>query len=157
VITDPTGRVLLVRERHADDWSLPGGAVSRKDVKYQGICGVGGAIHQRCYDKGGGLGDYSGSCGKPVRVGGTSQRAAVREIREELGLEVESVAFLFDHHSSVQKHVVYGATLPPKGKITLDRRELSEFRWWDRSEALNLRSSARAILERLAGREALGH
>ena len=70
--------------------------------------------------------------------------AACREIEEETGLTVLAASFLFDYESHYQHHRV--CSLSVKGNVRLQRKELSDFKWWDGRIELPKISSAEHII-----------
>ena len=103
-------RVLLVKERRAHSYSLPGGGVDRTDD--------------------------------------SSRSAVIREIREETALRVvEKPEFLFHHRTFATRHSVY-LVRHVTGNIRLQRKELRDYKWWDRKSAVRLSGSTQDILGR---------
>ena len=104
------GKLLLVRERGAKRWSLPGGGVKKGE--------------------------------NPVT-------AARREVDEETGLTVLSAAYLFHYESPSQHHHV--CSMSVAGQVSLQREELSDFRWWNGQTQLAIIPSATEIIEQARG------
>jgi 8-oxo-dGTP diphosphatase len=107
VIAEQDGKILLVREKDANRFSLPGGGIER---------------------------------------GESVMEAAIRELREETGLSAVKSEYLFDHEGQTQNHKVVWALV--RGQIALQKKELSEFKWWDSRENASLLDSAKTILDK---------
>ena len=107
VIAEQKDRVLLIRERGARSYSLPGGGIEGSE---------------------------------------TVMRAALRELQEETKLSVIKADRLFDHEGTTQHHKVVWAQV--RGNVQIQRKELSNYKWWDMREPVRLLDSARAILNR---------
>ena len=73
--------------------------------------------------------------------------AACCEIREETGLFVTFSEYLFGYESQILFHQVVLAAV--KGRVYLQRCELSENLSWDRKSNLELGDCARATLKRV--------
>ena len=90
-----------------------------------------------------------GTSGKFVMPGGgidlgeQPAAAAVRELREEIGLEAEKVEPLFVWDSAIHRHHVYRVTA--SGDVAMGP-EITEFRWWDGRECLPTHSHVESIL-----------
>ncbi len=108
VVAEQNGSVLLVKERGARRYSLPGGGIERRE----------GVIEAAC-----------------------------REIREETRLCVIQARYLFDHEGNVMLHRVVQADV--QGEVRLQRKELSDFAWWDWATNIPMLESAESILERV--------
>jgi 8-oxo-dGTP pyrophosphatase MutT (NUDIX family) len=93
------GKVLLVRDRHRNDYSMPGGGFNS---------------------------------------GESTIEAAIREIREELRLRTLSAERLryCDFEGQRAKHKV--CLLEVEGTPHIDRKELSDFLWWDRKSDIKV-------------------
>ena len=79
--------------------------------------------------------------------------AALRELREETQLAPVKAERLFDHEGTTQIHkVVWVLT---RGKVRLQRKEVSEYKWWDGKERVNMLPSARDIISRTQEGKAL--
>ena len=89
------GKCLLVQERRARRFSLPGGR---------------------------------------MRPGEPSREAVIRELYEETGLRAKDPTFVGYHEGHYATHHVY--LLEVDGEVRLNRRELSNFLWWDGSDSL---------------------
>ena len=89
------GKCLLVQERRARRFSLPGGR---------------------------------------IRPGEPSHIAVTRELHEETGLRAKDPTFVGYHEGHYATHHVY--LLEVDGEVRLNRRELSNFLWWDGSDSL---------------------
>ena len=76
--------------------------------------------------------------------------AACREIREETKLAVVSAEHLFDYEGHVMFNQVVLAKV--KGRVRLQRRELSDYLWWDGVADIPMGQSAKAILSRVKSR-----
>lgn len=107
VIAEKDGHVLLVKERGARSYSLPGGGIER---------------------------------------GESVMEAALRELREETKLSVIKSERLFNHEGATQDHRVVWTLV--RGNVTIQRKELSEHKWWNRKDNVPLIDSAKAILDR---------
>ena len=77
----------------------------------------------------------------------SSLAAVAREIREETGLRPTDARFLFHHRTPDTRHSVY-VVERFSGNVHLQRKELSDFKWWDGKGELPLSYSTRAILMR---------
>ena len=108
VVAERSGEFLLVRERGARHYTLPGGGIEGRESIIEAAC---------------------------------------REIREETSLFVTRAEYLFDYEGQVLFHQVVLATV--KGRVHLQRRELSEHLWWDGKSNVELGASARVILKRV--------
>lgn len=82
--------------------------------------------------------------GGGVDVGESPKTAAIREIKEEIGLDLKDIILICVNYTSVQgikpetlQFVFYGGTLETDeiNKIILDKNENSEFRFVEISEA----------------------
>ena len=107
VIAEKDGKVLLIKERGAGQFSLPGGGIER--------------------------GEYT-------------MEAALRELREETKLRPFKAERLFDYEGTTQLHKVVFAQV--RGEVRLQRKEVSEYRWWDGRERLPMLPSTKSIIER---------
>ena len=72
--------------------------------------------------------------------------AAVRELREETKLSVIEAKRLFDHEGATQHHKV--VWVKARGEVRIQRKELSDYKWWNRKDAVPLLDSAKAILDK---------
>ena len=105
VIVERDDYVLLIREKGARRFSLPGGGIE----------------------------------------GGESvMETALRELREETKLSVIKSERLFNHEGATQNHRVVWALV--RGNVQIQRKELSEYKWWNRKDDVPLIDSAKAIL-----------
>ena len=75
---------------------------------------------------------------------------ACREVDEETKLQVSEAAFLFNYESRSQHHNV--CLLQANGEVHLQRKEVSDYRWWDGKAQLPIIDSATAIIERARDR-----
>ena len=107
VIAEKDGKVLLIRERGAGQFSLPGGGIER--------------------------GEYT-------------MEAALRELRGETKLRPSKAERLFDYEGTTQLHKVVVAQV--RGEVRLQRKGVSEYRWWDGREQLPMLPSTRSIIEK---------
>ena len=107
VIAECDGYVLLIKEKGAHRYSLPGGGIER---------------------------------------GESILEAALRELREETKLSVVKAERLFDHEGATQDHKVVWASV--RGNVQIQRKELSEYKWWNRKDEIALIDSAKAILSK---------
>ena len=69
---------------------------------------------------------------------------ALRELREETKLSVIKSERLFNHEGATQNHRVVWALV--RGNVQIQRKELSEYKWWNRKDDVPLIDSAKAIL-----------
>ena len=109
VIAQQNGKVLLIRERGARQFSLPGGGIERGEFTVE---------------------------------------AALRELREETKLRTVRAKRLFDYEGATQLHKVVWAEV--RGSVKLQRKEVSQYKWWDGKEPVSMLPSARAILSKSA-------
>ena len=107
IIAEKDGKVLLIRERGAGQFSLPGGGIER--------------------------GEYT-------------MEAALRELREETKLRPFKAERLFDYEGTTQLHKVVFVQV--RGEVRLQRKEVSEYRWWDGKEHLPMLPSTKSIIEK---------
>ena len=78
--------------------------------------------------------------------GESTMLAALRELNEETKLSPVKAERLFDHEGTTQLHkVVWVLT---RGSVRLQRKEVSDFLWWDGKERVNMLPSARDIIEK---------
>ena len=90
-----------------------------------------------------------------LRRGETARDAAVRELREEVGVSTttgELVALLDRTHEWEGKHdhvEIFGLDLPSRPTVNVDHREVIAASWWspDRALSLELFPPLRAVLE----------
>ncbi|GAB4110171.1 MAG: 8-oxo-dGTP diphosphatase MutT [Phycisphaeraceae bacterium] len=74
--------------------------------------------------------------GGAVEVGETPEQAAVREIREELGLHVADIERVWDHTFPEHPLRLFGFLARSySGQLTPDRHEVSEILWLTADEA----------------------
>ncbi len=106
VVVQQDGKTLLIRERGARQFSLPGG----------------------------------------IERGEYVMEAALRELREETRLSPFKAERLFDYEGTTQLHKVVRVQV--RGQVKLQRKEVSEFKWWNGREQVPMLPSARAIIER---------
>ena len=84
--------------------------------------------------------------GGGIDRGESTVEAALRELREETQLAPVKAERLFDHEGATQMHkVVWVLT---KGKVRLQRREVSEYLWWDGKEQVTMLPSAKDIISK---------
>ncbi len=83
--------------------------------------------------------------GGGIDLGEEPSAAAVRELREETGLEAEKVEPLFVWDNAIHRHHVY--RVAAAGDVEMGP-EITEYRWWDRRERLPMHSHVESILER---------
>ena len=111
VVAEQDGKVLLIRERGARQFSLPGGGIEGRE---------------------------------------SAMEAALRELREETRLTPLRAERLFNHEGQTQSHRVVRVKV--RGRVDLQRKEASEYKWWDgREPAPPMLPSARAIVDRCKG------
>ena len=93
--------------------------------------------------------------GGHVDIGETIEQAAIRETREESGLEVENTKFLFcvdeihpDRDWYAVSHTFFGQA---SGEVKIQVSEVSDFKWVEISEALTMKLAfnTKEQLERL--------
>ena len=107
VIAEQDGKVLLIKEKGASRYSLPGGGIEK---------------------------------------GESVMEAALRELREETKLSAIKAEYLFDHEGATQNHKVVWASV--RGKIQIQGKELSEYKWWNRKDHVPILDSTEAILNK---------
>ena len=107
IVAEQNGKFLLVREKGAKRYSLPGGGIEK---------------------------------GEPEMV------AALRELDEETKLRASQTEYLFQHEGQASHHYVVWAKV--EGRVKLQKKELSDFVWWDGKETLPMLDSAKSILEK---------
>ena len=107
VVVQQRGKTLLIRERGARQFSLPGGGIEGRE---------------------------------------SVMEAALRELREETRLEPVKAERLFDYEGTTQLHKV--VWVQARGQARLQRKEVSECKWWDGKEQVPMLPSARAILKK---------
>ena len=73
--------------------------------------------------------------------------AACREMREETSLTVVKAEYLFDYEGQVMSNQV--VLVKVTGRVRLQRKELSDWVWWDRISDIVMGASARAILSKV--------
>jgi len=84
--------------------------------------------------------------GNPSWKPHSAMEAALRELREETRLAPVKAERLFDHEGATQMHkVVWVLT---KGRVRLQRREVSEYLWWDGKEQVSMLPSAKDIISK---------
>ena len=80
-----------------------------------------------------------------LRRGETAQEAALRELREEVGVAAmgEQLARVLDHHHEWEgkhDHVeIFALELSSRPEVEIDHREVVEAAWWVPERALSLR------------------
>ena len=75
----------------------------------------------------------------------STMEAALRELREETRLRPVAAERLFNHEVTTQFHKI--VRVKARGKVTLQRKEVSEYKWWNGSDPVSVLPSTRAILE----------
>lgn len=105
--------------------------------------------------------EWAGPSGN-VEPGETPEEAAVREVREEVGLEVEVVGRLGDRvHPASGRHLLYFACRVVSGGATVvDREEIGAVEWCDLATVMErwagltggVYPAVREFLERTMGR-----
>ena len=84
--------------------------------------------------------------GGGIERGEYTMEAALRELREETKLRPSKAERLFDYEGATQIHKVVRVQV--NGKIELQPKEVSGYKWWDGKEPLPMLPSAKAILKR---------
>lgn len=107
VVAEQDGKVLLVKERGARRYGLPGGGIEGRESVIEAAC---------------------------------------REVREETGLTVIRAEYLFDYEGHLMFNRVVLATV--EGRVRLQRKELSDYVWWDGLSDIPMGASAKAILSK---------
>ena len=87
--------------------------------------------------------------GGGIERGEYTMEAALRELREETRLRPFKAERLFDYEGTTQLHKVVRVQV--RGSVKLQRREVSEFKWWDGREQVPMLPSAREILKKCGG------
>ena len=78
--------------------------------------------------------------------GESTMLTALRELHEETKLSPLKAERLFDHEGTTQMHkVVWVLT---RGSVKLQRKEVTDFLWWDGKERVNMLPSARDIIKK---------
>ena len=75
----------------------------------------------------------------------SAMEAALRELREETRLTPLKADRLFNHEGTTQSHRVVRVQV--RGRVTLQRKEVSEYKWWDGREEVEMLPSAWAIID----------
>ena len=86
------------------------------------------------------------SAGGGIEGRESTMEAALRELREETRLRPLKAERLFDHEGTTQIHKVVWVQV--RGRVTLQRKELADYKWWDGEEPVSMLPSARTILDR---------
>lgn len=84
--------------------------------------------------------------GGGIEPGESADCAAVRELFEETELKALQTKYLFVLETAIHRHHVF--LIEAEGEVKMGP-EISEFRWWDRTENLPIYSHVESILERL--------
>ena len=84
--------------------------------------------------------------GGGIERGEYTMEAALRELREETKLRPYKAERMFDYEGTSQLHKV--VRVQARGHVRLQRKEVSEFKWWNGREQLSMLPSARAIIEK---------
>jgi curved DNA-binding protein CbpA len=74
--------------------------------------------------------------GGGVKRGERSFQTAVRELHEELGLNIRKLYWLGHFYGSTSLHSIYYSN-QVKGKIHLQTKELKKYMWWDRKNQID--------------------
>ena len=84
--------------------------------------------------------------GGGIERGEYTMEAALRELREETKLRPFRAERLFDYEGTTQLHKVVVAQV--RGEVRLQRKEVSEYKWWDGKEQLPMLPSTKSIIEK---------
>ena len=87
--------------------------------------------------------------GGGIERGEYTMEAALRELREETRLRPSKAERLFDYEGTTQIHKVVWAQV--RGEIKLQRKEVSDYKWWDGKEPLPMLPSSEAIIRKHKG------
>ena len=85
--------------------------------------------------------------GGGIERGEYTMEAALRELREETKLRPSKAERLFDHEGTTQIYKVVRVQV--RGNIELQRKEVSDYKWWDGKEPLPMLPSTEAILRKV--------
>ncbi len=91
--------------------------------------------------------------GGTLRPGEPALAAAVREIYEELGLYATRAERLYkaDCQGVARRHLVSRLDIHETAEIQLDRKELSDYLWWDGLSNISLAPHVKSVLGKLNG------
>ena len=84
--------------------------------------------------------------GGGIEKGESVMEAALRELREETKLSAVKAEYVFDHEGTTQRHKVVWAAV--SGKVQIQGKELSEYKWWNRKDHVPTLDSTKAILSK---------